>query len=238
VTDAYIDGLGVSRKGLPVVEYLVFGALDRLHAGGEATRACDYAAATARAVVRSADAVIAAWEPDRDDFRGELIDAGIGSTTYSQLSEPLNDAANAIFIAIERVEGIKLAKPLGKRDGGIAQPDAVESRFSDNSIADLLDSLDGAQAAYESTRDGVTGASFRTLIAGIDATLDADVRARFDQCRADVSAIAPPLRTAVETSPGEVEVAFSCTKELLRLFKVDIAGALGVTTTFGDVDGD
>lgn len=239
VTDEYIAGLGATRKGLPVLEYLLFGELARLHDDGVGNRTCAYAEALARAVESDAGRLVTAWEPAGDDFRGELIQAGDGSDTYSKLADAVNDSANAIFIATERAESLKLAKPLGRRDGGIVQPDAVESRYSDNSVADLVDTIVGIRNSYTSTYAGASGtSSYSAVVASIDAALDEQVRTQLDRCDAAIADIAGPLADAVVNAPGTVEPAFECTKELLRLFKVDVAGALGVTPTFGDVDGD
>ena len=229
ITDDYIAGLGATRKGLPVIEYLLFGDLARLQ-----DRPCEYLEALARAVAADADRLVSAWS----DFRAELVGAGDGSATYPRLSDAVNDTANGIFIAAEIAEGVKLAEPLGRRDGGIAQPQNVESPYSDNSIADLVDSFAGIRNAYTASYGGASGLGFSALVAGANPGLDADVRARIDECVAAAEAIEPTLATAVSDDPATVELAFTCSKELLRLLKSDVAGLLGVTPTFGDVDGD
>lgn len=238
VSAEYIAGLGASRKGLPVLEYLLFGDLQRLHEDGVSNRNCAYAAALARAVADDAGRLLAAWETSGDDFRAQLIEAGAGSERYTKLAEAISDSANAIFIAVEVAESSKLARPLGRRDGGEAQPNSVESRYSGNAIADLLDNFAGIRSVYTSTYDGVSGESYSAVIAGIDSELDTQVKDYLDRCDDALSAITGPLDEAVVSTPEEVETAFQCAKDLLRLLKVDVAGALGVTPTFGDVDGD
>jgi predicted lipoprotein len=239
ITDDYIDGLGVSRKGLPVIEYLLFGDLARLHENGVANRGCDYLAAMSRAVDRAGTTLVSSWDPAAGNFRDQLILAGDGSDTYSRLGDAVNDSANAILIAAEIAEGKKLAEPLGLRDGDVPQPQNVESPFSDNSVTDLVDSLTGVRNAYTTSYDGAAGAvSYSTFVERINPALDADVRQTIDDCIARASAIEPTLAVAVESSPAVVTTAFDCSKDLLRLLKTDVAGILGVTPTFGDVDGD
>lgn len=238
VSDAYISGLGSTRKGLPVLEYLLFGDLARLHEDGVGNRACEYAQALARAVDSDAQRLLAAWEASGGDFRGEVLNAGDGSATYNKLADAISDSANAIFITTERAESLKLAKPLGRSDGDVPQPDEVESRYSNNSLADLRETLVGIRNSYTTTYGGVSGSSYSAVVAGLDGALDEQVRARMDDCDAAIGNIGEPLAEAVIAEPATVEAAFECTKELLRLFKVDVAGALGVTPTFGDVDGD
>lgn len=238
ITDDYIAGLGSTRKGLPVIEYLLFGDLERLHDGGAANRSCDYLAALARAVDAAADRAVSAWDPSAGDFRAELVGAGDGSSTYARLGDAVNDSANGIFIAAEIAEGVKLAEPLGRRDGDVPQPQNVESPYSDNSIADLVDSFTGIRNVYTTSYGGASGLGYSDLVARANPGLDADVRARIDECIAAAEAIEPSLAAAVSESPAAVESAFDCAKDLLRLLKSDVAGLLGVTPTFGDVDGD
>ncbi len=230
MTQTYVSGLASTRKGLPALEYLLFAQSDRL----AEERACAYAAAIAADIdVRAAD-LATAWGP----FRDELVTAGDGSSEYSKLSDALDDVGNALFGGVADIEGMKLAAPLGRRDGDVPQPDQAESRFADNAITDLLDALDGALAVYTSTYGAATGPSLSAATASLSPQLDADVHATFDACRAAVLAIPPPLRTAVVDAPASVDEALACTKTLYDLLVVDVAGVLGLTPTFGDNDGD
>jgi len=238
ITETYVGGLGSTRKGLPVLEYLLFGELERLHDGGSAMRACDYVVELARDVDRRARELVAAWEPSGGDFRGKLIDPGSGGSPYAKLSDAVAEAANGLFAILEELEAAKLAKPLGHVDGGIPQPEAVESSLADNGAADMAANLAGARAVYTTEYGGATGMSFSQAVADLDAQLDADVRAKFDTCAAAFQAMGRPLADAVVNDPAGVEAAFTCAKELYTLFVADVAGALGVTPTIGDVDGD
>lgn len=230
----YIGGLGATRKGLPVIEYLLFGDLGRLTG-----RTCDYVTALARRASERATALADAWRPTGGNYRAELVDAGAGSTMYGSIGEVINDTGNALIISIENAEGIKLAKPLGRRDGGIAQPDTVESRFADNARTDLLDSLAGARAVYTSSYAGVTSpSSFASYVRARDAALDDEVLAQFSACEDVVTSWPLPLDELVVTAPAPAVAAFDCTKQLLNIIKADVAGLIGVTPTFGDVDGD
>jgi predicted lipoprotein len=238
IDDSYLAGLGATRKGLPVIEYLLFGALDRL-TGTTGPRTCAYLTALARRAADRASALVAAWRPSAGNFRAELVDAGAGSTMYSSLGAAINATGNALIFAVENAEGLKLAKPLGRRDGGTPQPDTVESRFADNARADLLDTLAGARAVYTSTYAGSSSPrSFSSFVRSRDAALDAEVLAQIAACEAIIMAWALPLDELVVISPEPAVTAFDCTKQLLAVLKADVAALLGVTPTFGDVDGD
>lgn len=238
IDDGYIAGLGATRKGLPVIEYLLFGALDRL-TGTTGLRTCAYLTALARRAADRANALVDAWRPAGGNYRAELVDAGAASTMYDSVGEAINATGNALIFAVENAEGLKLAKPLGRRDGDIPQPATVESRFADNARVDLLDSLAGARAVYTSSYAGVSSpTSFSTYVSSRDASLDADVLAQITACEAIITDWPLPLDELVVSSPEPAVAAFDCTKQLLALLKADVAGLLGVTPTFGDVDGD
>ena len=238
VDDAYVAGLGATRKGLPVIEYILFGPLERFtDANGPHT--CAYVSALTRRTAERATALVTAWRPDGGNFRNELVDAGNSSSMYMTLGAAIDAAGNAMIIGVEELEGIKLAKPLGRRDGGIAQPDSVESRFADNAKADLLSSLAGTRAVYTGTYAGVVSEeSFSAYVRSRDAALDDEVLAQIASCEAGITAWTRPLVELVVSDPATPTAAFDCAKSLLGILKGDVAGLLGVTPTFGDVDGD
>lgn len=234
IDDVYVATLGATRKGLPVIEYLLFGEPSHL----SDPRACTYLVALARRAADRANALATAWRPDAADYRAQLVDAGPGSM-YGSIGEAIDTMGNALIIAIENAEGLKLARPLGRRDGGTPQPEAVESRFSDNARTDLLDSLAGARAVYTSTYgDRQSEHSFSSFIRSRDRALDAEVLAQLVACEDIVAGWPAPLAELVVTAPDAPTAAFDCTKQLLALLKADVAALIGVTPTFGDVDGD
>lgn len=235
IDDAYIAGLGATRKGLPVLEYLLFGSLDRF----STPRTCAYAAALAKRASERAAALVDTWRPTGGNYRAQVVDAGAAGSMYMSFGAAIDVTGNAMIFAVENAEGLKLAKPLGRRDGGIPQPTDVESRFADNARADLLDTLAGVRAVYTSTYAGVSGAtSFSSYVRTRDSALDAEVQAQLGMCEAIVTAWSQPLATLVVSDPEPAVAAFDCTKLVLALLKADVAGLIGVTPTFGDVDGD
>lgn len=247
VPEDYAATLGDTVKGLPVLEYLLFdpqngpaGVLARLvsESDGQPTRTCDYVIALAVDIELRARTLVEAWEPDGGDFAGELARAGVGGAAYPERAQAINAVVNGFVQLLQEVEGMKLATPLGLRDGGTAQPQAAESWRSGNSRQDILDNLAGVRSMYTTAHDGRTGASFHEAVAVLDAQLDASILARMDATVAAVEAIELPLHQAVVEAPETVDAAFQSTKELYRLMAVDMVTVLGVTLTFSDNDGD
>jgi predicted lipoprotein len=246
VPETYAATLGDTLKGLPVMEYILFdhdggddAVLARLQdAGGQPTRTCQYVVALAVDLELRVKTLLEAWDPASGNFAAELATAGIGSTVYVDRAKAISAVVNAFVLLVQTVEGIKLATPLGLRDGGTPQPQAAETWRSDNSRQDILDNLAGVRSMYTTSFDGRTGTSFHDAVATLDPALDAAIMAQFDAADAAVAAIALPLDQAVIEAPETVDAAFQSVKELFRLMAVDMVAVLGVTLSFSDNDGD
>lgn len=245
VPEGYASALGDTVKGLPVLEYILFdpeggdaAVLARLADANGPTRTCAYAVALTVDIEARALALVDAWDPAKGDFAGELARAGMGSETYPERARAINAVVNAFVQLVQEVEGIKLATPLGLRDGGEAQPQSAESWRSDSSRQDILDNLAGIRSMYMTSYGERTGVSFHDAVTALDADLAAAIVAQLDATEAAVTAIALPLDQAVIDTPEVVNAAFESTKELFRLMAVDMVTVLGVTLGFSDNDGD
>jgi predicted lipoprotein len=245
VPEGYASSLGDTVKGLPVLEYILFdpdggdaAVLARLSDASGPTRTCAYAVALAVDIEARALALVDAWDPAKGDFAGELARAGMGSEIYPERARAINAVVNAFVQLVQEVEGIKLATPLGLRNGGEPQPQSAESWRSDSSRQDILDNLAGVRSMYMTSYGERTGVSFHDAVAALDADLDAAIVAQLDATEAAVAAIALPLDQAVIDTPEVVNAAFESTKELFRLMAVDMVTVLGVTLGFSDNDGD
>jgi predicted lipoprotein len=246
VAENYAATLGDTLRGLPVMEYILFdhdggdgAVLAALQdENGQATRTCQYVVALAVDVELRARTLLEAWDPASGDFAGELARAGIGSTVYADRAKAISAVVNAFVQLVQTVEGIKLATPLGLRDGGTPQPQAAESWRSGNSQQDIIDNLAGVRSMYTTAYGERTGTSFHDAVAALDPALDAAILAQLDATDAAVAAIALPLDRAVSEAPETVDAAFQSAKELFRLLAVDMVTLLGVTLSFSDNDGD
>lgn len=242
IDDAYVDGLGATRKGLPVLELLVFEPEDPTSAlAGLAEndgRRCLYAAALARDVEQQAALLLSAWEPAEGDFGRELASAGKGSERYASQADAMNEIVNELIAETQRLESNRLAKPLGRQDGGTPQPGAVESPFSHNALADAQNHALGLRAAYLGHLGDGEGRGLHEAVGHVSPAIARDIERALDATRVAIAAIPEPLEAAVVDEPATVEEAFLSAKALLRLFSADMAGALGATVTFSDNDGD
>jgi predicted lipoprotein len=244
-TADYVDNLGVASKGLPVIEYLLFdpeggnaAVLAALQApDGVGDHRCAFVAALAADVATQSTALRTAWDPAAGNFVAELANAGESSMTFATVQMALDDIVNESIFALQDITDAKLGTPLGSTSGGVAQPEDVESRFSDNSWADIGSDLEGVAAVYLGAPEGF---GLTHLVAPEAPDLDQAIRDQIQLCQTSVAGAVdgPPVRTQIVDDPMAVEAIREQVRELRRLFAVDLANLLAVTVTLNDNDGD
>lgn len=244
VTVATVDALGSLAKGFVALEYLLFddvggnaAILSKLTGEGGARR-LQYAAAVAEILDGKTRELLAAWSPSGENFAKELIDAGGAGALFPSGKAAVDQLVNSATFAAELVTNTKIGKPFGKKTGGTPAPDQEESPLSDNSIADMVATLDGVIAVYTGAHGGVDGMGISDLVRAKNASLDDRVVAGLADARAKILAIPPPFRTAVTAAPAAVETAYQSVRDVKNTMTTEVAGALGTTLKFNDNDGD
>jgi uncharacterized protein len=220
IDQAYLDGVGATKKGIAVAEYLLWP-------GDPAPRRCEYLRALGPDIALRAQELRDAW---RDGYAKQVTEAGLGSTAFPTLQDAASESFNRLVFLLQNMRELKLGKPAGKATAGVPQPSLVESPYSGRAMQDLLDNLDGVEAVY---REG-----FTSFVKAIKPELDAPIRQRIADARSALQAIDQPLAQAVVDDAARVEAAFQALKTLEILLSVDTANALGLTVTFNDTDGD
>jgi predicted lipoprotein len=237
VDPARLAVAGVYRKGMPVIEYLLYPPEADPVAQLADARRCEYLESVGAELVARAHELHMAWAPEGGDFAGQLSGAGRTSTAFRSLRDAFGEIVNRMGFTVENIRRDKLGAPLGAATGGRPQPEVAESRFSGRSIADILDNLSGIELLY-------FGDSARSL-PGL-ATYAAERGRNFDEqmtsglaaSREALAAIDMPLTAAVMTEAERVQAASDRLGELQSLLQVDVIGALGLTLSFNDNDGD
>jgi predicted lipoprotein len=230
--------LGAAAKGLPVVEYLLFQpGLDLVSEFGATARRGEYLGLLTQALLHDIRMLVAAWDPQQGNYLSQLTEAGRGSTIFQSLTLALGSVVNRMGFLLEHIRGEKLGRPLGAPDASSAQPEKVESRFSERSIADILDNLSGLELAFfggsQAAERGLHG---YLLFRGKD--LSELVRTRLDAARASLQGITMPLALAVLEERVAVAGALTSFAALQRAFQVDVLNALSLSVAFGGNDGD
>ncbi|HVK67580.1 MAG TPA: imelysin family protein [Polyangium sp.] len=246
VSAAHIASLGVSTKGLPALEYLLFDP-----AGGNAAvlaslggadaavkKRCAYARALAEAIATDATTAQDAWSLEGGAFVDQVAKAGSGSTLFLTGQDGIARVVNLLISGLQAVAENRVSGPLGIVSGLGPDPTLLESRFSDNSIADLLGTLRGVEDIYLGRHGDRSGRGLSELVAARSPAIDSSVKKAFTDTMAATSAIPAPLRTAITDNPAAVTKAQDELRVLRRLLSTDVASVLGVAVTLSDNDGD
>jgi predicted lipoprotein len=239
-----VDGLGSNRRGLAGLEVVLFdptrdpaAVVAALRDGATPSRRCQYLTAVSAHVDRASQSYLAAWQPTGGNYARTLATAGQGST-ISTTREGVDLLVNQVSNALETLQVSRLSVPAGSRNGGVAQPERVESALSGASLAEIAAGLRGVRNLYLGAYQGRTGLGITSMVAPRSASLDRSIRAELDASEASVRAITLPLQRAVTEQRAQVDAAVTELGRLKRLIRVDLANTCGVTIAFNANDGD
>jgi len=236
---AFIENAGSTSKGLPAIEYLIYGTdnntvLQTLTTDPNATRRMQYLTALTANINNKAAALLTMWQAYQNTFTTQTGLAIDGSA---------NILVNALIVDEEFVRNNKIGKPLGKYTGGTAQPSEVESPISQTSLRHIVRNLDGINALLNGNLQGTQGNGLYTYIDAVDpmeggVKLSDKIKGQMQLCYTAAANVNGSLKTAVVNNPQQVDALWVELKKLTVLLKVDMTGVLGVTVTFSDNDGD
>lgn len=235
-----LDDFNRDARGLPAIEYLIFGenqSADEVAAdlAANASRLNYLAALTADLRDRSNE-VLTAWN---GTYRNEFIQndgTDVGSST-SQLY-------NEFVRSYEAIKNFKLALPLGKRPGQVqTEPQLVEAYYSGLS----LDMLKHHFAAIENiwygrARSGQDGTGFREYLESVEGgpALIADTETQLAALKAALNAVpaSPAMSAQIAGDKAPLEALYTEFSKMTRYFKSDMSSLLGIAITFSSGDGD
>lgn len=241
----FINARPVALKGFFGLEYLLFdpvggnaNILTQLTDPTDGARRCQYARLVSVNLQAQAAELYNAWSEEDGNFIDEFALAGQGSSTYSMVSNAMGALVNAMIANAEHIQDAKLGKPLGKRTGGTAQPEEVESFYSDNSLNDMVNNIKGIQNIYLGSYENNSGLSLSTYVLQTDSSLDKRIKDRIASCLAAIRLIPGDLDVAVVTHPNAVENAYEEVRQLRIIFEGQMSSVLGSSIVFNSNDGD
>jgi len=226
-TPIVVEQLGTSRKGLPVLEYLLFG--EGLSLGdSEKQRHRDYLRSLSADLVKQADTLLQQWQ------------AGDYGANYLNSANAANMQLNQWVVLLENIKNKRLGEPAGLVGTALGEA-GLEAPESDYSLALLKAAVDGFARSY-----ALEGLSIQSNTPDMGAYLVAlghrqvhqRVSEQLQKLRTDLDRLGPSLEAALKNNPEAVEASYEDVKTLLRYVKVDLANALNQTVNFTDNDGD
>jgi len=235
----FVQNSGSTSKGLPAIEFLLFGEIDSDSTQKQlesftimpiAERKRQYLTAmTADLWIQSTE-LQQVWQNEIPTFQ---------SKTKNGIQGSLNILVNAQISLLEEVVNSKLGKPLGKDNGGTPNPKDAEAFRSEFSLDLIRANLEGIQASFQGTEDmGLSQLQELRNYKQNGKLLYENIDNQFDICFTEFEKLQNPLSEMVTTEPENLEDFYMATRDLLVLFKVDLASALSITVTFNDNDGD
>ena len=241
LTQEAAANLGAPVKGLPALEYLLFNP-----AGDNATivsalsnsKRCTYLKALGQDLNANATLLYNAWAPDQGSYGLSLAMAGQGSQDYPSLNTAINDIINNMSSMIEQAKDTKLGKPLGYKDGGVPQPNSVESPYSRYSLQDLIRNFEGLQDFYLGSYNGNSGLSLHAFVQSKSVNLASEMEIAIAKAITALKAIPEPLSQSVVDQAALVDAAYIEIRNVQDLLRGPISSLLGVTVSFSDSDGD
>lgn len=252
LTAEALPGLGAPARGLPAVEYLLFGpsATDAAafsagdsgggdSGGGDSgagpNRRCAYLVAATADAASLAAALDLAWSPEGGGFGDELSDPEGKGLSLTSIQEALSEVVNRMLFALDDMRGEKLGKPLGT---DAPSPTSVESRFSGRSVQNLRDVLGMIELLYHgSAAEGALGLDDDPRL--IERP---DVTERFDAAlvvaRMRLDEVPGSLETAVVDAPEKVAAVVEALRGVQVVLQTDVRALLSLNAAFNDADGD
>lgn len=231
-TDEFMDSIGGTKTGLPVMEFLIFSHVrsnaeilsDFTGDSGERYKA--YIAAISEDLVEHITAIHESWDNDY-------------VTIFNHDNMSVSTLMNSMVSILEEVQISKVGKPKGDSSGGVTRPTLVEAQYAEYSLQAIRHNIQGLEATFTAndSLDVYNGMDDYVVLLGSNSIRD-DILAQFDAVELALDAITDPLWEAVDTQPTQVGALQTEITTLLRLIKVDLATALNETIYFTDSDGD
>ncbi len=232
-----IGTLGGQSKGFLGVEYLLFSTTGpsaiATQIGSAGCRSCTLARAMADEIASSIGQLADAWDPAKGAFATQVKTAGAGSTRYPRQRGALDDFVGGVGYALERVVGVDLAQPLGRKGNGTPDVTQVATRASDSAVADMTATLAGVQSLYTDEGNG-----FTARVKMVSARLDSEAATEAGNCASKAAAIPAPFATTLVSQTSLVQGAYDACKLWKTTWNTDLTSALGATLDPTDNDGD
>ncbi|MCE9498981.1 MAG: imelysin family protein [Leptospira sp.] len=247
-----IENLGAGVKGFSVIEYLIF----QDNSGGGSGAASDLSVVSALSgnrltylialtdnLKRNASELRKNWDGSSGNFSSIFSGTGAENSKYTGTADVINDLATQITNTLESIIDRKIGTPAGYsvKAKGVKNPNLVESRFSDNSIDDIQNTLTGIRNIYTGDYNGRIGAGLSEYASFNNPTVDQKILNSMGECSNKISALkqnAFTLRNAIISGSSEIAEVHNCLKNLKTIFTIDFANVTNTSIGIGNSDGD
>lgn len=234
-----------NRKGLPAMDYLIYGLadtdegiLEQYTTDAHAENRKEYLLSISQLILNKVDLVLNQWLPSGGNYQEEFIQKD-GTDVGSSFGEMVNTLSQYL----ERfTRDARLGIPLGKRSQGVIIPRNVEAYYSQQSTPLLVEHISGMKDFYLGKNGVNDGKGFYEFLqeinAGEDESLGQRILDQFDLILSRLDQLPSPLSATIQTNPAPAEAAHVELQKQVILIKTEFSSALGVLITYQDNDGD
>ena len=242
ISEAYVDGIGSTSKGLDALEYLIFDP-DRTAAeivdSFADERRRQFALALAQNIERKAGEIQDYWSPDGRKYAARFVKA---DQAGGAVQGTINMLANKIFITLQTDLEMWLGEPSGIALDGEPHSELVESPFGRHSLSHLAQRLIGLQNVFNGgTKEDHLGFDDYLDFLGAmfdDRPLSEVINERFAAAIDSIYAIELPLAVAIIEMPEDIAALYENMRQLQILLRADMKSHLSILITLSDRDGD
>jgi predicted lipoprotein len=224
ISMATVNNFGSNKKGLPVLEYLLFvpdlSDQQRL----------DYTLATAEVLAQSASSLETAWRAYARDFVSAELD---NQNTNSSISMLVNEMVRQL----EYVMGFGLGRPLGltSESNGVPHPEDVLSPYAGYTEERLVQQLVTVQTVFDAGIDDYL--DYLNLTPEGEQPLSERFKTEIAAAIVQTQQL-DDLAGMVVQDRESAEATYTAVREVAILARVEMTSQLGVLLTFSDADGD
>ena len=229
---------GTATRGLPVVEYLLWGEGDlmsTLAALSDDPRRCAALASTSVDIHTNATQLASAWRDEWIDLVNPT--GGEEEGKFENEQEVIVEWVNRLSFTVENVRVVKFEKPLGDLSPEDVRPDIIESRSSGRSIEDARDALRGVIDVWRGTGEEGQLNGLKFLI--VDRRVVNLIDGLFDEATTALDLLEDPLELLTTDHRAELDQAINALKALQSGLQTELAESTQATIRFNDTtDGD
>lgn len=234
-TAEQIKNYSVQGRGLGALEYLLFEP----DIARKDPPYCAYLAALTDDLAANADRILRFWQEEARPLSVAAKDDEQDIAVREQLDELLNAALQAM----ETVKDDKLGLPLGRKNGGVAQPDKVESRLSGHSLQNIRANIVSLQTlVYGGDSAHVPEERITGLASYLRKTGRPEAAAALEQTLRRIlealERIPQPLQPALHEQPQAAETLYREVAALCDILENTVLPAFDVQPGFNAKDGD
>lgn len=229
-----ITTASAAAQGLLAVEYLLYGPVEAGPEVQDGSR-CRILVALAGNIETMASSIWSEWDSGDPPFRLTVTEPGVHDDWYETAREATLPLFKGLHDSLKLMSDIKLRRVIGKEIGS-ARPRQAESRLSERSMVNIIDTLKALRSLYE----GEDGAGLGALVKDADPKLDTLLRKAFRLTIANAESIRHPVEAAAvdpAARPGVEKLAIQV-QALAQIVRNRVSAALGLHAGFNSLDGD